>query len=126
MSKLRVVIADSQSDVRYALGVLLQLVRDLDAEVAGEVSSEDQLIRLLDTQDAHLLLLDWNLPGLPDVDRLDRISSRYPQLKIIVLSGRPDARQEALLAGADGFANKIDSVQPLVALIRNLRKTIFS
>jgi DNA-binding NarL/FixJ family response regulator len=118
MAFLRVLIADSQSDVRYALRVLLQLVRELNAEVIGEVSDAESLHHHIVALNPDLVLLDWHLPGLPSQNRLSILRLLKPDVKIIVLSGRPELRQDAFNAGADAFISKIDSVEPLIAAIR--------
>jgi two-component system nitrate/nitrite response regulator NarL len=120
MSSLRVLIADSQSDVRYALRVLLQLVREFNAEVLGEVSDAESLHHHIVALNPDLVLLDWHLPGLPSHSRLSILRLLKPGLKVIVLSGRPELRQEVLSAGADAFISKIDSVEPLIAAIRQV------
>jgi two-component system nitrate/nitrite response regulator NarL len=120
MSSLRVLIADSQSDVRYALRVLLQLVRELNADVLGEVSDAESLHHHIVALNPDLLLLDWHLPGLPSQSRLSVLRLLKPGLKVIVLSGRPELRLEAMNAGADAFISKIDSVEPLIAAIRQV------
>jgi DNA-binding NarL/FixJ family response regulator len=116
-----VVVADYQSDVRYALRALLQLVRDLNSEVVGEAADADTLHRLLDSLAADLLLLDWHLPGLPEPDRLVAIKTQRPTLKIVVLSGTRELRSAAMAAGAHAFYCKLDSVEPLLVAIRVLR-----
>jgi DNA-binding NarL/FixJ family response regulator len=117
-NKLRVVVADEQSDVRYALRVLLQLARELNAEVVGETAEAELLVAQLETLNPDLLLLDWKLPGLRSVAHL---RSLYPQARLIVLSVREEVRQSALDAGADAFVCKGDPVESLVTAIRQVR-----
>lgn len=117
---MRVLIADPQSDVRYALRVLLQLVRELHAEVVAEADSASNLYAALDTEAVDLLLIDWSLPGLPSNNRLNALLSSQPEMKIIVLSGRPEYKASALADGAHAFVSKIDSVDPLITAIRAL------
>lgn len=119
---MRVLLADPQSDVRYALRVLLQLVRELNAEVVAEANDAPSLYRILESSTADLLLIDWSLPNLPAEDRLASIRQFQPDLRIIVLSGRPEFKQAALDAGADDFVSKIDSVDPLITAIRTIAK----
>lgn len=121
---MQIVVADSQPDVRYALRVLLQLVRELHAEVIAEVTDSDGLFRALASQRVDLLLLDWSLPDLPHERRLQGIRERSPGTRIIVLSGRPEVKEQALASGADAFVSKIDSVAPLISAIRSVRAGI--
>jgi DNA-binding NarL/FixJ family response regulator len=69
-----------------------------------------------------LVLLDWELPGLPAVSLLPLLQSHRPGLHVIALSGQPEARQAALEAGADAFVSKGDPPEGLVAAIAACRK----
>lgn len=122
---MRVVVADAQADVRYALRVLLQLARELDAEVVGESAEADTLARQVMTLRPDLLLLDWNTPGLDSANPLTQLRALDPQLKIIILSVRPESQPLALKAGADAFVCKGDPVDRLVAAIQDVRSTLF-
>lgn len=117
-NKLRVVVADDQADVRYALRTLLQLARELEAEVVGEVANTSNLLAQVEVLQPDVLLLDWKLPGTRVVEYL---RSLYPPMRIIVLSVRAEARQSALDAGADAFVYKGDPVEKLVEAIQNVR-----
>jgi DNA-binding NarL/FixJ family response regulator len=64
-----------------------------------------------------LVLLDWGLPGLPSKALLPALRALCPHLKVVVLSGRPEARQAALDAGADAFVSKIDPPERLLAAL---------
>jgi DNA-binding NarL/FixJ family response regulator len=41
----------------------------------------------------------------------------YPNLLVVVLSGRPEVRREALAAGADAFVSKVDPPERLLAAL---------
>ncbi len=121
MNKLRVIIADSQPDVCYALRVLLQLVRELKAEVLAETNEAGELARQIRKHQPDLLLIDWALDGLPSRDRLAALRGLHPPMCIIVLSNQPELRAEALRAGADEFVSKVSGVEPVIAAIRSVR-----
>ncbi|MBC6935294.1 MAG: DNA-binding response regulator [Chloroflexi bacterium] len=119
MSKnLRILVADDQSDVRYALRTLLQLVKELHVEVVGEAADADTLLNEVASLEPDMLLVDWKLPGLRAIAYLRAL---YPRLRIIVLSVRAEARQAALDAGADAFVFKGDPVERLVEAIQHVR-----
>ncbi|NWG17064.1 MAG: response regulator transcription factor [Chloroflexi bacterium] len=119
-SNLRVLVADDQADVRYALRTLLQLAGELQVEVVGEVADAGSLLNAIESLRPDVLLLDWKLPGLRAVAYLRMC---YPNLRIIVLSVRAEARQAALDAGADAFVFKGDPVERLVEAIQQVRRT---
>lgn len=117
-NNLRILVADDQSDVRYALRTLLQLVKELHVEVVGEAADADTLLDEVASLEPDMLLVDWKLPGLRAIAYLRTL---YPQLRIIVLSVRAEARQAALDAGADAFVFKGDPVERLVEAIQQVR-----
>lgn len=116
--RLRVLIADDQADVRYALRTLLQLAPGLDVDVVGEAADAANLFAEIEARQPDVLLLDWKLPGLRGIAYL---RSLYPLTRIIVLSVRAEARQAVLDAGADAFMYKGDPVEKLVAAIQHVR-----
>ena len=112
---MRILLADGRPKVRFALGVLLR--RQPQLEVVGEVSNAYQLIAQVGALCPDLLLLGWELPGLPALDSLTVLREACPGLSVIALSGRPEARQAALAAGADGYVSKVDPPDRLLAAI---------
>lgn len=121
MKKLRVIIADSQPDVCYALRVLLQLVRDLNAEILAEASDTSELARYMRKFQPDLLLLDWSLVKHPAAEYLNELRALHPEMSIIALSNQPERRAEVLRSGADDFVSKVNGVEPVIAAVRNVR-----
>ena len=66
---MRVLLADDQVKVRFALRVLLE--RQPDVAVVGEASDARELVDQLAATRPDALLLDWELPGLA-ATRCDR------------------------------------------------------
>lgn len=114
---MRILLADKQPQVRFALKVLLE--RQSGYEVVGEAVSTEEL--LLQTQTAHpdLVLLDWDLPGLEKIKSVAPLKQYCPHLFVAVLSGRFEARHAALSAGADAFVSKSEPPEVLLTTIRN-------
>ncbi len=65
-----------------------------------------------------VVLLDWELPAIPVLQGLAALRMLQPAGKIIALSARPDARQEALLAGVDAFIAKSELPDKVLETIR--------
>jgi DNA-binding NarL/FixJ family response regulator len=112
---MRVLLADDQPRVRFALRVLLG--RQSDIEVVGEVTNADDLIGQVQAASPDLILLNWELPGLAEVGKLATLRKTCPGVAIIALSGRPEAREAALAANADAFVSKVDPPERLLAAI---------
>ena len=112
---MRVLLADDQSKVRSALRLILEQQPDLN--VLGEAVDAQGLLDWVRLVCPDVVLLDWELPGLPRHDLLSTLRARCPHLKVIALSGRPEARQAALAAGADAFVSKGDPPEQLLAAV---------
>jgi len=113
---MRVLLADDQTEVRWALRVLLQ--EEPRVDLAGEVTKTQELVRQVQLTQADLILLDWELPGRPTAAILSVLHSLPCRPKIIALSGRPEAQQAALAAGADAFVSKGDPPEQLLSVLR--------
>ena len=114
---MRILLADNQSHVRFALRVLLE--RQPGFEVVGEAVAIDDLLSKTKTSHPDLILLDWDLPGLTTIGSIATIKKERPKLFITVISGRLEAQQAALVAGADAFVSKSEPPERLLAAIRN-------
>ncbi len=117
---MKVLIVDDHSLITTALTALV-----LDLDPAAEVhtaSSAAAAIELVERhgEDCDLLLLDLALPGVEDTSLLERFVERYPELKILVLSGLQDQRSvmRVLQLGAAGFVPKSMDSDVLATAIR--------
>jgi len=66
-----------------------------------------------------LVLIDWDLPGMAELDLLAALHRICPGLRVIALSSRPEVEQEALAAGAWAFVSKAGPPEPLLAAIQS-------
>ncbi len=126
---MRVFFADDEIKVRSALRLLLeQETRAL--VMVGEAADARSLLAQAQAAQPDLVLLDWELPGLRPNGHaavvespgalIVKLHELCPTLKIIALSGSPEARREVLEAGADEFICKVDSPERLVEVLHTL------
>jgi DNA-binding NarL/FixJ family response regulator len=113
-----ILLADDRK-VRLALRVLLE--QTPGQTVVGEASNARDLFAQTSATHPDLVLLDWTLPGLHDSGALRTLRQICPDLSVIVLSGRPEARKMALAAGANAFVSKVDPPERLLAAIDEFR-----
>ena len=116
---MQILLADDQPKVRFALRVLLE--RQPGLEVVGEAVDGEDLLALARAACPDLVLLAWDLPDLEAVGGLPALRALYPGQSVIVLSGRPEVRQNVLSAGADAFVSKSDPPEQLLAAIEKQR-----
>ncbi len=119
---MRCLLADNESNVLFALRVLL--VRQPDIQIVGEAGDADTLLAKLATTNPNIVITDWLLPGLADIGSIPALRKTVPNLFIIAISGRPELEQAALAAGADAFVSKIDPPQRLLAAIKRGEQAI--
>lgn len=112
---MRILLADDQPQVRFALRVLLE--RQPGLTVVGEAADTDTLLSQAETARPDLVLLGWELPGPAAGGLLPTLRETRPGLLVIALSGRPEAHQAAISAGADAFVSKSDPPERLLAAI---------
>jgi DNA-binding NarL/FixJ family response regulator len=117
---MRILLADDQPKVRFALRVLLD--RQPGLQVETEAVDADELLAQAQATGPDLVLLSWELPGLAAPGSLSALHRACPGLLVIALSGRPEARRAALDAGADAFVSKGDPPERLLAAIADCRR----
>ena len=119
---MRILLADDESNVRFALQALLE--RQPGLEIVGGVGNSRELLSHATATCPDLVLLDWELPDGTAVAMLSELHEACPGLAVIALSGRPGARQAALAAGANFFVSKVDSPGQLLAALQSIRRAV--
>src|SRR5512139_441543 len=115
---LNILIGDAQPRVRFGLRLLLE--QQEGWRVVGEAEDAQALLDHVRRGCPDLVLLDWELPGMPAQDLLSVIRQTCPRLWVVFMSGRDELRHAALQAGADVFAYKADPPENLLRLIREV------
>lgn len=101
----RVFLADSQTEVRSALRLLLL---DLNMQVVGETNNWATALTEVAGTHPDMVLVDWNL--IPTTSSLLELRVVCATAVVIVLINDLDARQQAALsAGADSFISKSET-----------------
>src|SRR3974390_918159 len=116
---MKILLVDDHALITDALSALL-LDLDPEVDVRTANNAEGALHLLEENQDAELLLLDLGLPGATGTSLLEAVVERYPDLKILVLSGVQDQRSvmRVLQLGASGFVPKSMATQTLISAIK--------
>jgi DNA-binding NarL/FixJ family response regulator len=113
---IRVVLADDHEIVRAGIRTLLEHISGI--EVVGEASDGREAVALAGELRPHLVLMDLLMPKLSGIEATRQIATRFPEVRIIVLSGwAGDYAQAALKAGAHGYVMKGSRLATLKAAI---------
>ena len=115
---MRVLLADGHAKVRSAMRLLLQQLPGI--EVLGEAVDTRGVMDWATAACPDVMLLDWELPGVPISELLDTLHVLCPRLRVVALSGRPEARNEALAAGVEAFVSKGDPPHQLLQVLAQL------
>ncbi|MBN1262372.1 MAG: response regulator transcription factor [Anaerolineae bacterium] len=116
-TQTRVLLADDQPKVRFALRALLEQQPGL--EIVGETGDRRELLALVFRTHPDVVLVEWALTidACAQGNEIAHLNTLHPAPFIIVLSGRPENRPDALAAGADAFVSKADPPDRLLALL---------
>jgi two-component system chemotaxis response regulator CheB len=105
---IRVLLLDDSAICRAQLREILE--QDERIEVVAEAHNGDQVLRLIDEAQPHILLVDLQMPGTGGQETIERVMAHHP-LPILIVTGQPEGvrRQalfEAIRRGALDLAEK--------------------
>jgi DNA-binding NarL/FixJ family response regulator len=115
---MRIVVADDQKRTRQSLRALLSA--SLPAMEIWEAADGAEAMRLVEDVQPRLVVMDIRMPGVDGIDATRRIKSRWPEIKVLVLSMYPNRQEEARAAGADLFVGKGESPERLLCALSSL------
>jgi two-component system invasion response regulator UvrY len=120
MNKINVILADDHAVVRMGFRLLLQDTKDIT--VAGEAESGEEVLKLLNTLTADIIVMDLSMPGIGGLETISRIVSKNKPPKILILSAHEDAihPKRSLKAGASGYLSKRGAAEELIKAIRQI------
>jgi len=118
--EIRIIIADDHDLVRAGIHNALNGFEHL--RIVSEVGRGPELLHVLADEDADFLLLDVNMPDFDPLCEIHNIRSRYPDLKILVVSAYDDDVyvQGLLSAGAHGYHLKDQPLSDLYLAIERI------
>lgn len=105
-AKISLALVDDHHLVRDGIRSLIEGVEHID--VIMEASNSDELLAKLEEVEPQIAIVDISLPGLSGIEITKTLGSRYPNIKVIILSMH--TTQEfifnAIKAGAKGYLPK--------------------
>jgi len=121
VKKIRVCIADDNKELTKLLEEYINSQRDM--EVIGIFHNGQECVKMIDSLEADVLLLDIIMPHLDGLAVLERIKKNGSKLCVIMLTafGQEDVTKKAVELGASYFVLKPFDMENLVSQIRQIR-----
>ena len=103
-------------------GIKLMLEGADDLQCVGEANHGDQALELLPLSNAHVILLDINMPGMDGLECCRQVRARFPQVKILMLSMLREGSLVKMLLheGASGYLLKNAGQEEVIDAIRKV------
>ena len=122
MSKIQIIIADDHQLFRNGLKILLNSFPEF--EVTGEAANGAEFLKLLNTVNADIALMDINMPGMDGIEATRRGLKLSPGINIIALSmyGEEEYYYKMVDAGAKGFLLKDSDISEVKEAILTVAK----
>ena len=119
---VRVLLVDDHQMVRQ--GLIFFLATQPGIDVVGQAASGEEAIRLVETLQPDVVLMDIVLPHLDGIEALRVIKETYPATDVIVLSSFIDDQKlkQAIQAGAAGYLMKDIDPEELAAAVHATRR----
>lgn len=115
---MRILIADDQKRTRQSLKALLRAW--LPETTFWEAANGAEALRLAEDVHPQLVVMDIRMPEVDGLTATRGIKSRWPEIKVLVLSLYQCRQEEARDAGADLFVSKGDPPERLLCAISSL------
>jgi DNA-binding NarL/FixJ family response regulator len=119
---ISVLVADDHSVVRQGIRHLLEGEKDI--EVCAEAADGEEVLELVEKHRPDLVILDITMPQLSGLEALERIRTKHPGTKTLLLSIRADPPiiHSAVSLGADGYLLKNARPEEILAAIREVMR----
>jgi DNA-binding NarL/FixJ family response regulator len=118
MLETRLILADDHAVLRSGLRLLLEAQPDLN--VVGEAGDGREALRLAQSLQPDLILLDLSMPGLGGLEALPLLRTAAPAARILVLTMHDDEGylKQTLRGGASGYILKRAADSELLSAVR--------
>jgi DNA-binding NarL/FixJ family response regulator len=115
---LRILLADDHTVVRNGLRLILQ--QQPDFQVVGEASDGREAVRLAESEQPDVVVMDIGMPNLNGIEATRRIVTSRPKTAVAILSMHTDEGYvvRSMKAGVRAYLLKDSAEADLIAAIR--------
>ena len=120
--KINIVITDDHPIVKQGLQLLLS--QESDMEIIAAFSSGTEVLHWFEKNEADILLLDIYLKDSNGLELCQTLSSKYPDLGIIAISGQDEGMviSQMLQNGARGYVLKNAESSEIIDAVRTVHQ----
>jgi len=122
MSRIKILIVDDHPILRKGLAMVINQEQDL--VVAGEAEDAQAALKMIDSVNPDLAIVDLSLPGIDGIELIKTMKLKYKDLPSLVVSMHDESiyAERALRAGARGYIMKQEAVEKVLVAIRRVVK----
>jgi len=119
---IQVILADDHAVVRQGIRRFLEDAPDIS--VVAEVEDGAEAIRMTQTLQPDVVVLDIRMPKVSGVEATRRIKENFPGIRVLALTAYDDDPYvfALLQAGADGYVLKTASADELIQAVRTVHR----
>lgn len=120
MTKISVLLVEDDPLFRMGLGLAIR--NHPEFNLMGEAVDGESALESIRRDPPQIVLLDIGLPGLGGKETLLQIKREAPQVRVLILTSREEAKmvQAMLQAGADGYCLKGITPEHLFTVIKEV------
>lgn len=121
----KLVIVDDEPTVRFGLSTYFDW-NTYGIEVVGEADDGDVALEVIERVKPDLVLTDVRMPNMDGIQMSNRLSERFPHIKIVFVSGHDDAEylKSALQVKAVDYMFKPVNLGELSVVVERLVRTL--
>ncbi len=121
-SRITVLLADDQKDIRKALRKILDAESDM--QVVGEAANGKQAVEMARKLRPAVVVMDIAMPKLNGLEATRLIRQDLPATKVLICSVHSEEAyvERAMEVGAAGYINKLTFADNVVAAVREVQK----
>jgi DNA-binding response OmpR family regulator len=120
MKEMKVLLVDDEQKFVKTLSERLQM-RDLENET---VHDGEQALNFVDDKEPDVMVLDLKMPGIDGMEVLRRVTKKFPNMRVIILTGHGTDRdeEESRRIGVFDYLKKPVDIDVLVSRIKAAHK----